>query len=229
VILALTTTTPRCTVALVEADGSLLAREAYEDEMNHAERLFLTLDTLFAKAERTRDGVTLVACDIGPGSFTGVRVGLSSAKGIALGLSVPLIGVGSLEAMCAAALHLAPPKTEVACALIDAKRGETFIAAYDRDGRVRMAPRFTLLGEAASVIAAELDVPTDAVTFCGRASAREGTQPIIDDAACELPSATWIARIAARREAPAEAVDLIEPVYVRAPDAKPMRPPPTSA
>lgn len=212
-ILALSTATPRCCVALVDGD-QVLAELHYEDEMKHAERLFPTLDTLFAEAGCTRAQITRVACDVGPGSFTGVRVGLASAKGIALGLSVPLIGVGSLEAMCAAALELAPDAA-IACGLIDAKRGETFLAAYDRAGAEVLAPRHTLMGEAAKHV-------EPGWTFCGRAAAREGTSPIVDDPQCELPHARWIARLAARRAA--ETVEL-EPVYVRAPDAKPMAPP----
>lgn len=212
-ILAITTATPRCSVAIVERDR-VLAELDYEDEMKHAERLFPTLDTLFAEAGRTRDQVTRVACDIGPGSFTGVRVGLASAKGIAMGLAVPLVGVGSLEAMCAAALALTP-EAAIACALIDAKRGETFLAAYDRAGTEVLAPRHTLTGEAAAQV-------ERGWTFCGRAAVREGTAPIVDHPQCELPSAVWIARLAAQRSE--DTVDGLEPVYVRAPDAKPMAP-----
>lgn len=218
-ILALTTATPRCTVALVTLDGEPLAELAYEDEMNHAERIFGTLDALLAKAGRVQSDVSSIACDVGPGSFTGVRVGLSSAKGIALGLGVPLVGVGSLEAMCAAAFDFAPPETRIACALLDAKRGETFIGAYDREGTPRLAPQHTRIGQAASLAAALDD---GALCFCGRAAAREGVAPIIVGAACELPSAIWIARLALTRAADASALDLVEPVYLRAPDAKKM-------
>ncbi len=233
VILALTTATPRCSVALVAADGELIAEEAYEEEMSHAERLFGTLDHLFASAGRLKHHVSLVACDVGPGSFTGVRVGLSSAKGIALGLGVPLIGIGSLEAMCAAALRHGTGSAAVACALIDAKRGETFIAAYDRAGVTCLSPRHTLIGDAAATISTELNPARGEIIYCGRAAEREGTGPIFDDPRCALPSASSIAQIAIRqqiRTAGASAaipIDLVEPVYVRAPDAKPMVQQPT--
>lgn len=212
-ILGLTTATPRCTVALV-SNGRVLASKSYEDEMNHAERIFGTLDALLAEAERQKSEIATVACDVGPGSFTGVRVGLSSAKGIALGLGVPLVGVGSLEAMCAAALER--HEAGVACALIDAKRGETFVAAYGRDGRERLTPRHTNAGRTHEALSFE----GDDVIYCGRAAEREGVSPILHHATCELPSAEWIARLAAQREP--TTVDLVEPMYVRAPDAKPM-------
>lgn len=218
-ILALTTATPRCTVALVTPAGEPLAELAYEDELNHAERVFGTIDELFAGAGRQKGEVSFIACDVGPGSFTGVRVGLASAKGMALGLGVPLVGVGSLEAMSAAAFDVAPANVSVICSLLDAKRGETFVAAYDREGQPRLAPEHVRIGEAAA-LAASLGLGE--IAFAGRAAAREGVAPILAGDACELPSAIWIARLAIPRLTGAPPLDLLEPVYLRAPDAKKM-------
>ncbi len=215
-LLAITTATPRCTVALVERDGTVVAELGYEDELNHAERVFGTLDALFQAAGASRADLEQIVCDVGPGSFTGVRVGLASAKGIALGLSVPLLGVGSLQAMAAAAFALAPPEIGVVCALLDAKRGETFVGAYDRRGEVVVAPRHEPTGSAGATVAAL----GDAVLFCGRAAAREGLAPILDDPSCELPSATWLARVALSFRSSPPALGDVEPVYLRAPDAK---------
>jgi tRNA threonylcarbamoyladenosine biosynthesis protein TsaB len=221
-ILGITTATPRCTVALVGDDGEVLGEEAYEDEMNHAERIFPTLDRLLSSTGRAKGDIERVACDVGPGSFTGIRVGLASAKGIALALGVPLTGVGSLRAMCAAALSVAT--ADIAVAHLDAKRGETFVGAYDRALEIRFTPRHLPIGTVADDLMGELRGPSRrAVVHCGRAAAREGVSPIIDDPACELPSASWVARVAARSPAPPlEAIDDLEPDYGRAPDAKPM-------
>src|SRR4051812_25416291 len=101
-VLALSTSTPRGSVAVVD-DGAVLASVAYVDLKSHAERIFGSIDLALAKAGLERSTIAAVACDLGPGSFTGVRVGVASAKGIALALGVPVFGVSSLEVMAAAA------------------------------------------------------------------------------------------------------------------------------
>ncbi|MBW2527910.1 MAG: tRNA (adenosine(37)-N6)-threonylcarbamoyltransferase complex dimerization subunit type 1 TsaB, partial [Deltaproteobacteria bacterium] len=101
-VLGISTSTPRGSAALIEG-SRLLGSVAYEGEMHHAERLFGALDELFERAQVDRGSLEAVACDVGPGSFTGVRAGLAAAKGLALGLEIPLLPVGALEAMAAAA------------------------------------------------------------------------------------------------------------------------------
>src|SRR5690606_17703941 len=104
-VLGITTASPRGGACVL--DGSRVAgRAGYEDEMRHAEQLFATIDEALAAAGLGRGALEAIACDVGPGSFTGVRVGLASAKGIALALGVPLLPVLSLEAMAGAARSL---------------------------------------------------------------------------------------------------------------------------
>ena len=102
--LAITTSTNRCAVALLLGAEPVAARIVDEDRL-HAERIFALIDDALLEAAWTKEELGLVACDLGPGSFTGVRVGLATAKGIALGLGIPIVGVGSLEAMAAAVIH----------------------------------------------------------------------------------------------------------------------------
>ena len=85
-LLALSTATPRCSVAVVD-DDRVLAQGGYDDEMRHAERLFGLVDEVLASAGVERGELEAIACDLGPGSFTGVRVGVASAK----------VGVASVE------------------------------------------------------------------------------------------------------------------------------------
>ncbi len=101
-VLAISTSTPRGSAALVR-DGEAVAAVAYVDLQGHAERIFQAIEAVLAQSGETRRSLDGLACDIGPGSFTGVRVGVASTKGIALGLGLPLAGVTSLEAMAAAA------------------------------------------------------------------------------------------------------------------------------
>jgi tRNA threonylcarbamoyladenosine biosynthesis protein TsaB len=220
-ILALSTSTPRGSAALWDG-GEVVGEVAYIDLVAHAERLFGAFDELLARAGLARNAIDAIACDIGPGSFTGVRVGVASAKGIALALGVPILGVVSLRAMAAAAFALGAAGPDAAVlASIDAKKGELFVGAYGADGHVLapesvvqrslegLAPCLAALAPRTSVLVG--DVP-------------EGACPVARGEAIDLPSAAWVARLAALRMKegrgdPAESE--LEPFYVRPPDAKP--------
>lgn len=228
ILLAFSTSTPRGSVAVVR-DGALVAEADYVDLQGHAERLFEAIDTALSRASATRADVGAIACDIGPGSFTGVRVGVASAKGIALALGVPVVGVISLEAMAKAAFESgAAGPEEVVVAALDAKKGEVFLGAYRASGEAVIAPSARALDASAFAI----DAASSArVVIAGEVAAgielpegaRHARGPAID-----LPDAAWIGRIGAARLAASGAVDLelVEPLYVRPPDAVPMAPDP---
>lgn len=228
-ILALTTSTPFASIALVE-NNHVLAEISHDDPRGHAEHLFDMIDRAFVKASRKRSDVSLVACDVGPGSFTGVRIGVASAKGIAEGLRVRLAGVLSLEAMAAQARAECGSETLVLAA-VDAKKGELYMAAFD--------------GEA--MLLAPVHLPRSETAARSRKLARsrpfvsiadvpdiDGFAPDAHRALIASPSAAWIGRVAAARDldrvedAGASDPAAIVPLYVRAPDAVPMvvRPPP---
>jgi tRNA threonylcarbamoyladenosine biosynthesis protein TsaB len=227
-VLALSTSTPRGSAALVR-DGETLAAVAYVDLAGHAERIFAAVDAVLAEAGVGRGALDALACDVGPGSFTGVRVGVASAKGIAMGLDLPILGVVSLEAMAAAAFALgaAGPADGVAAA-IDAKKSELFTAAYEASGAAFFAPCTRAVGPEAFVlpvgrrwvvvgeIAASVALPAGVTLARG--------------AAFDLPDAAWIGKLALARFAAGERPDagVVEPLYVRPPDAVPTFFPPTA-
>jgi tRNA threonylcarbamoyladenosine biosynthesis protein TsaB len=217
--LALTTATSRFGAALLD-DEDVVASDEHDEEMKHAERLFPAVDGLLARVGWRRQELDALACDVGPGSFTGVRVGLASAKGMALALGVPLCPVGSLEAMAAAAFALAPPEAMRIACLLDARRGELFVAVYRRDLEAELAPEHVL----SELCMPRLDglAAAPPLLLCGRVMRGVvASERYLDDPSCELPSAAWIGKIAAGRlGAPPPELDLIEPVYVRGPDAK---------
>lgn len=232
-VLALTTSTPIASVAIVE-DGRALAEITHGDPRGHAERLFDLVDRALAAAGRSRAGVRLVACDVGPGSFTGVRIGVASAKGVAEGLGVPLCGVVSLEAMAAQARASAPPGALVASA-IDAKKGELYVAVYDGD-RALLAPAHVPREVAAErVLAAAAGRPLVTIADAGDIAAFAPSAPAL----VAPPSAAWIARLASARLAahvaaggaasPAFDPAEVAPLYVRAPDAIPQISGPSAA
>lgn len=212
--LALTTATLRCGVALVH-DGATVATRTIDEDRLHAERLFAMVDEVLAEAGWCKASLELVACDVGPGSFTGVRVGLASAKGIALGLGIPLVGVGSLEAMAYAALAVCEASTVMA--ILDARRGERFVSVVDRSS-VRVEPRHVANEEVAALAATF----GDGLVVCGEAASVVDESRILVDARCRLPDPAWVGILGherVRRDGPHE-LDSLEPTYVRPPDAK---------
>jgi tRNA threonylcarbamoyladenosine biosynthesis protein TsaB len=223
-LLALSTSTPRGSAALVR-DGEAVAEVAYVDLQGHAERLFEAIDAVLARAGEARTAIDALACDVGPGSFTGVRVGVASAKGIALALSAPLVGVISLEAMARAAFaEGAAGPGDAVIAAIDAKKSEAFVAAWDASGAELLAPCTRPLGPETLLLAG---VPPERLVVVGEIAAGLPLPPgarLARGAALDLPDAAWIGRLAAPRLEGGEGADpaTLEPLYVRAPDAIPM-------
>ena len=135
-VLGLDTATPSSAVALARADGWL--REARDDvpageRPQHAQRLLALAAELLAGAGIGWEAIECVAVGVGPGGYTGLRIGLATAHGIALAHGAQLVGVGTLRALAE------PVHERAAVAVLDARRGEAFVAAY-RDGRELIAP-----------------------------------------------------------------------------------------
>lgn len=233
-ILAISTSTPHGSVALVEGDR-ILAEVSHDDLRGHAEHLFTLIDKALSEADRRRSDLRLVACDLGPGSFTGVRIAVASAKGIAVGLGLPLAGVVSLEAMAESARAEAPPsdpaEPPLVAVAIDAKKDELYIALYEGEIALIEPSHLPIRAAAERIQEAARGRPIVSIAeteafldFAGPPErvARRLTAP---------PKASWVARIAARRIAAHEAnssapnppLDPAEvvPLYVRAPDAVP--------
>lgn len=116
-ILVLDTATRTPIVALAAADGALLAERHWESRHRHGEELLARLDEVLAEAGMSRRALTAVVVGTGPGSFTGLRIGLATAKTIAYALSIPIVGVSSTRALALAALHADPGATKVTIAL----------------------------------------------------------------------------------------------------------------
>ncbi len=136
--LGLDTATAACTVALVR-DGSVLAERTEVHPRGHASRLMPLVTEVVAAAGCTRSALTGVACGVGPGSFTGLRIGLATAKALALALGLPCAAVGTLPALAYSHAGLCAP-------LLDAGRGDVYAALY-RDGAEVAAPRLVPLSD----------------------------------------------------------------------------------
>lgn len=124
-ILAFDTSAAHCAAALLLGDRVWLKTEAMEK--GQAERLMPLISDLLAEAGVALADVTAIAVGTGPGNFTGVRIAVAAARGLALGLGVPAIGVTRLEAL---AYGLPRPVTVVE----DARRGEVYVQRFDASG-----------------------------------------------------------------------------------------------
>jgi tRNA threonylcarbamoyladenosine biosynthesis protein TsaB len=124
-ILALDSSTRVGSVALV-SDGALEAEYTLSVQRTHAERLLPAIAQVLKDSGRVPADLDVVAVTRGPGSFTGIRIALATAKGLAYALRRPLVGVSTLSALAYGVARLA----DFACPLIDARRGEAYTAVY---------------------------------------------------------------------------------------------------
>jgi tRNA threonylcarbamoyladenosine biosynthesis protein TsaB len=229
-ILALDTATRTCSVALVR-DGEVLAERSERGAANHAATLpQLVADVLDEAGERLTSG-DAVAVTIGPGSFTGLRIGLSFAKGLAFASGLRIVGVPTLDALALAA----PPWDGVLCAALDARKQEIYAALYRRDepdGGDDRDHRIVRLGAPVAIGAEDLiaaltppcSVIGDVVEAYGAlftASLGAGVRLLASDA--HPPRAAAAARLAAARLRAVPAGDdlvALTPQYLRPPEAE---------
>ncbi len=138
-ILCLETATPVCSVALCDNTGSSLIRESHENK-SHASLLTVFINELLAEAGLSANQLEAVAVSKGPGSYTGLRIGVSVAKGIAYGASIPLISVETTRSMFNSfSLNATKAYTDektLFCPMLDARRMEVYYSLFDAKGNV---------------------------------------------------------------------------------------------
>jgi len=123
-------------------EGNILASETHAEPRDHAGWLHPAIERIMHKAGHPLSGISAVAVSIGPGSYTGLRVGLSSAKGFCYALGVPLITVGTLEILAATVCDSA---AGLICPMIDARRMEVYAAIYDNTLKEIIPPQARVL------------------------------------------------------------------------------------
>lgn len=135
-ILLLETATPVCS-AVLERDGKTIAERHSNEPNAHSSKLAVFIDELIKESRVKISDLDAVCISSGPGSYTGLRIGVSSAKGICYALGIPLLAVPTLQNM--ASLFFARNKEYdgLVCPMIDARRMECYTAIYSRDGIVR--------------------------------------------------------------------------------------------
>jgi tRNA threonylcarbamoyladenosine biosynthesis protein TsaB len=139
-ILCLETATPVCSVALCDRTGTISVRESHSNK-SHAVQLTLFIEELLREAGIGPEELEAVAVSKGPGSYTGLRIGVSVAKGIAYGASVPLIGIDTTRSMFNGMIGISKEKygtdnSSIFCPMIDARRMEVYYSLFDAAGNV---------------------------------------------------------------------------------------------
>jgi tRNA threonylcarbamoyl adenosine modification protein YeaZ len=214
-ILAFDTTLAACSAAVFDGDAGRLLAHAFEPlERGHAEALVGMVRGVLEESAVELARVDRIAVTVGPGTFTGVRIGLSLARGLRLALGTPVCGLTSLEAM---RLNVDDnPERRAVASLIDARRGEYYLAAWSAEGALLVAPCAVRHEDAAGLLpAGSLVVGTGAdrlVEFAG------GTGDVIRAGVPDLPDAARIAEAAIEL---APAPEPPQPLYLRPPGARP--------
>jgi tRNA threonylcarbamoyladenosine biosynthesis protein TsaB len=128
-VLAVDTASRTCSVAVVE-DDVVMAEFTVNHRDTHSRFLMEMIDQVLAIRRFTLMDMDGLAVTIGPGSFTGLRIGLSTVKGLAMGANLPVVGVGSLDALAFCFSH----SNKLVCSMMDARRHEVYTALYRFDG-----------------------------------------------------------------------------------------------
>jgi tRNA threonylcarbamoyladenosine biosynthesis protein TsaB len=147
-ILQIETATTSCSVALAK-DGETVAVKEINERNIHAEVITVFIEALFNTAVVRYNDLDAIAVSCGPGSYTGLRIGISTAKGLCFALDKPLIAIETLEAMAAGARYrnsYASGKL-LLCPMIDARRMEVFTAVFDAEGNKIISTKAEIVDE----------------------------------------------------------------------------------
>ncbi len=127
-ILNLETATKTCSVSLAQNGKNIFTKEITEEHFSHAENLNIFIQDVLKSAGKNLKELDAVAVSEGPGSYTGLRIGASTAKGLCYALDIPLIAINSLKSLAA----LTDKKCDLICPMFDAMRMEVYATVYDQ-------------------------------------------------------------------------------------------------
>jgi tRNA threonylcarbamoyladenosine biosynthesis protein TsaB len=230
-ILAFDTATPATTVAL-SGVGDVVFTARHDprpgERPGHATRLLPLVARVMERAGIGWDVVDCIAVGVGPGTFTGLRIGIATARALARARSVPLVGVSSLQSLALARPHpdVVPAGLDCVFAVLDARRGEVFAAGWRMDeagefDNALLPPR-ALAPEALAELITPLGPTTlaigDGAIAFREALERSGSFIPEDDSPLHKVTATNHCRLADRLEGGVP--DEVRPDYLRAPDAE---------
>lgn len=220
-ILCIETGTDVCSVGIAR-DGELLSLRESDEGRDHARKVGVFVDELLRETEIVPEDLDAVAVGKGPGSYTGLRIGVSFAKGLCYGLQKPLVAVGSLDALAEVAredyeagiLSVDGWENAYLCPMVDARRMEVYAQVFDADGRPQ------------SEVSAEVIDAESFAAFRGQgrpfvifgSGARKCADVLPDAKLIEVtPSARGLARLAQQALDEGRTVDIayFEPLYLK--------------
>jgi tRNA threonylcarbamoyladenosine biosynthesis protein TsaB len=216
-ILAIDTALDACAAAVLNtATGKMMAQESQPMKRGHAEALMPLIARVMEEASIGFDALDRIAATTGPGSFTGLRVGLSAARGVALAAGKPAVGVTTLAAYAAPVVSEGGEHPIISA--IDARHDHVYLQMVSGNGGALMTPRVASIPEA--IEAARFGAPYlvgNAAKILGDRWPADAPPPVkVDPQAA--PDIVWVAWLGAAVD---PAVALARPLYLRSPDAKP--------
>ena len=216
-VLAIDTALEACSAAVLDTGRrGIAASETIAMARGHAEALMPLIARVMDIADVEFAALDRIAVTTGPGSFTGLRVGISATRGIALAAGKPAIGLSTLAGF-AAPLIAEDDSTHVVAA-IDARHDNVYLQVFGIGGRTLVAPRIATLRDAVrAAMTGPARIVGSAANLLAAAWPRGVDQPIAVEQ-CAAPDIGWIARLGA---AASDGSGPPKPLYLRAPDAQP--------
>ena len=215
-VLAIDTALGACAAAIFDSDaGAILASESLAMPRGHAEALLPLIARVMDQAELEFDALDRIAVTVGPGSFTGLRVGIAAARGIALAAGRPAVGVSTLAAY--AAPHIAIDRAGTVVVAIDARHGQVYCQVFGPGGRTVVPPRHLRIEEAVRLAGGPVHLAGSAAQLLAAAWPPDAPSPIVAEPK-PAPDIEWVARLGSAAEAGSAPP---KPLYLRPPDAQP--------
>jgi tRNA threonylcarbamoyladenosine biosynthesis protein TsaB len=216
-VLAIDTALEACSAAVLDTDqGGILASESIPMVRGHAEALMPLIARVMSEATLEFLELDRIAVTVGPGSFTGLRVGVAAARGIAVAAGKPAVGLTTLAAF--AAPYIATDDVTPLIVAIDARNDQVYMQLFGTGGRTLIQARLASMRDAirAATSGPARLVGSAADLIAAAWPANERRPAVID--ALRAPVIDWVAHLGA---AAAESQSLPKPLYLRAPDAQP--------
>jgi tRNA threonylcarbamoyladenosine biosynthesis protein TsaB len=220
-VLALETATSCGSVALVSADNCL-AEYSLQSDLTHSRRLCSTIEQLMHETGSEWTEIDAVAVSFGPGSFTGLRIGLSVAKGMVLATGKSLIGISTLDGLASQVRFL----SGLICPVLDARKKEIYTACYQCDEKGmarRISDYFVFPPERLGSIIKEKTVFLgDGLSQCRKVIAGLGALASVMPPAVYFPKASHIGLLAVEKYIQGDVIEpsIVTPIYVRPSEAE---------
>jgi tRNA threonylcarbamoyladenosine biosynthesis protein TsaB len=216
-VLAIDTALGSCAAAVYDAGlGETLAAESIDMDRGHAEAIIPMVERVVYNSRVEFEDMERIVTTVGPGSFTGLRVGISAARGFGLACDKPVVGVSTLDALTAP--YVTDTETVPIVGAIDARHGNFYLQMIGAGGRKLVTPRVVSVAEALRACAIGLVriIGSGANLLAGQWPTSIPAPLLVDARAA--PDIVWVARLGARAEV---ATSPPRPLYLRNPDAQP--------